>query len=154
MVVRVGLTLTLSLLLGACYTGAPLSHFVGILDELHPPASWQVVTTRTNGPDSGNDHTCSPITDAGCPSAVRFFFVTGDARTMLTDAEQVVADAGFRVDHELTSDCRGTPTGPACAFLATRGTDKVWGYVYRSAVDAGLTDQSGTQMTILISAAH
>jgi hypothetical protein len=141
-----------ALLVAGCYTGPSADHYTAILDELHPPADWHVVVTKVHGPSDHADFQCSPVTDAGCPSAARFFFVTGDARDVLTAAEQTVADAGFRLDREVTSDCSGIPTGPACAFLATCGADKLWGYVYRSAVDAGLSGQSRSQMTILISA--
>ena len=68
------------LLLGACYGGPGVDHYVGLLDTLEIPADWELVATERRGP--GEEFQCEPFFTSTCPGAARWYALSGD----LTDA--------------------------------------------------------------------
>ncbi len=141
-------------LVAGCYTGPGVDHYTAILDELHAPAPWQVLQTRVHGPGDDAAVKCSPITDGGCPSVARVFLVDGDAKTALADAEDAVQSAGFTMGEVLGPRCDGAPGSPLCSFRASRGDDKVFGYIWRNPTEAGIAGQSVDQVTAVIAASR
>jgi hypothetical protein len=141
-------------IVAGCYTGPGVAHYAAILDEVHPPASWHVLQTRVHGPSDDAAVKCSPITDGGCPSVARVLLVDGDAKTALADAEDAVRSAGFTMGAELGPACDGAPGSPLCSFQASRGDDKVFGYIWRNPTEAGIAGPSADQLTAVIAASR
>lgn len=151
-VVGVWLALAMCLLVAACYTGPDAKHFIGVLDEFRAPPGWRLVATKISGPGGQDDFECSPVTDGGCPSAIRYYFVDSGPRIALDAAEKMIVDAGFALGDEVLKACDGAPSGPVCSFFANRDADRISVSIFRSARDAGLAGEQADGMIIVIAA--
>lgn len=112
------------LLLGGCYGGPSVDHYVGILDTLDIPADWEFVATERRGP--GEEFQCSPFFTAGtCPGAARWYALSGDLTDALEAAREMVEASGFHVDDVFYPACDAPPSGSACVLYASREADRI-----------------------------
>lgn len=133
----------------ACYTGPAADHFVGIVDSLSVPDDWQVAKTIVRGPDQPD--ACRPGLSTECPGAIRFFVTRGDLESAYGQAKNAVAAAGLAINDENTSGCSsGSGTGPPCGFFAERETDHLYVGVYASPSEAGLGNESGDGVVVVV----
>ena len=75
------------LLLGGCYGGPGVNHYVGILDTLHIPADWEFVATERRGP--GEEFQCEPVFTSTCPGAARWYALSGEYTSALEAARAI-----------------------------------------------------------------
>lgn len=135
----VGLALACVFFVASCYTGPGPDHFVSILDELDVPPDWQFVQTVTRGPDE--EPQCDPGLSTQCPTAIRWFSVSGGPVVAYAQALDVVSKAGFDVTDESPRSCSDEiSTGNFCGFWATRGPETLMVSVFH---ELGKTEAEG-----------
>ena len=110
------------LLLGGCYGGPGVNHYVGILDTLHIPADWEFVATERRGP--GEEFQCEPVFTSTCPGAARWYALSGEYTSALEAARAMVEASGFRVDDVHYPACDAL-SGYVCTLYASRDADRV-----------------------------
>jgi len=108
-----------ALVLVGC-SGPDAAHYEAVLDELEIPTTWELVHTYVQAPDMEND--CSRLFPS-CPSVTRSYLVDGEPIDAYPVAKQVVLDAGFEIDQEISPDCDLPPSLAACVFNAVRAED-------------------------------
>lgn len=143
------LMLALTVALPGCHAGPGADHYVAVADTLAFPDDWQREKSLARGPDQ--EDPCAPSFAADCPGAVRWFSVQGDAIAAYTNAKQVVEAAGFSVVEEFHEGCTGRPSGPACAFVSDRETDRILVNVFHSLAAAGLGDHEPGTAGVIVS---
>jgi hypothetical protein len=144
--------LVASAILVGCYTGPSATHYVAVLDELQVPAGWQSLATKVHGPDADAAIHCSPITDAECPSALRYFAVTGDADDIRSAGIKTAAAAGFQPDRQLGQECRPISGGPYCAVEMARRSEHLLLAIYGSADEAGIPGTPAKGLVVVLTA--
>ena len=137
------------LLLGGCYGGSGVDHYVGILDTLDIPADWEFVATERRGP--GEAFQCEPLWNGTCPGAARWYALSGDSAAALQAAREMVHVSGFRVDDVLYPACDAS-SGYRCTLYASRDADRISMTIAPPGTNTGLDNPPEADVIIRITA--
>lgn len=91
--------------------------YVEALDGVSWPAGWELAGSTAEG--AGGDADCTPLANAYCPSATRWYLVADDGPTAYADAKDALVDAGFALEQERAPDCASAPGGSLCGLRAS-----------------------------------
>lgn len=124
----------LGVLLMACASGPPASHYVDLLDELRIPAGWELAHTTVWEPFGEFD--CNALVDH-CPAVDRYYLVGGLPADAYPGVRQMTIEAGMEIEQEHDPGCPGLRGNDrlACYLITVRGSDLVYLRLYEPGVD-------------------
>lgn len=127
----------LGMLVMACASGPPASHYVELLDELRIPAGWELAYVGVREP--GSDFiSCETFLSGDCPSVHHYYLVAGHPADAYPATKQMAIGGGFKIDEEYRPGCvdaRPAPGRIECRLVAVRGTDLLYVNLFASGLD-------------------
>jgi hypothetical protein len=119
----------------ACGSGAAgAQRFEAVLDELEPPATWDLAHTEVLAEDAVRG--CIRLANPNCPSVTRYYLVTPQPGDAYGEVLELVTAAGFTIEAETRPACDPPPPGPVCRFVASRDDAILAVSIFRRGVDA------------------
>jgi hypothetical protein len=109
----------LAVLLLAC--GGDPAAMQSAIDQLSLPGNWQVAKTMVKGGSSP----CVALDDPYCPSATRYYNVSGPLPDALAQTVTAVTAEGFTQVDLLSPHCDANTNGAVCSLTATRDQLKI-----------------------------
>jgi hypothetical protein len=125
------LSLGFALLLAGC--AGDVGPYLGAVDGLALPPSWQVAKTLTRG--NGGESGCVQFADPMCPSAIRYYNSAGALPDLYQEARSAGVASGVGSIEDVAPNCDLITNGARCVIIATRDAVQIEFYFFPDGQD-------------------